>query len=81
MPGKLRSINIRVATNGWTADCDHEPDKSNKKNGGLCCYEPSTPAVFTDIDKLLSYVARELGSKKGVAEETRDFKIGKRKVA
>lgn len=57
--GKVRSVTITIAENGFTVNCDREPVKT-KGEAGPCCWEPSKPAVFNDGEAALAYVANEL---------------------
>jgi hypothetical protein len=59
--GKVRSVTIRVADNGFTVDCDREPVKTSKDKGMMYDYHPPKPTVFEDGQKALDYVAGELG--------------------
>lgn len=67
MAGKLRSIRIEVAANGYTVNCDHEPEPSKKDTP--CCGPSEKPSVFESTDSVLAYVKQQLngGQKYGKA--------------
>lgn len=69
----VRSIRIQVAHGGWTVEVEREPEK-NKKGESVCCWEPTTPSVFTDKDTMLKTVGDLL------PDAALKLKIGKRSV-
>lgn len=59
--GRLDTLRIEVAQNGWTLSCSYAP----KKKGGEVAYvAPGKPRVFGDLDELLDAVRAELEGKK-----------------
>jgi hypothetical protein len=69
--GKVRSVTITIAENGFTVNCDREPVKTKGNACNPCGWEPSKPAVFDGPDagaKALDYVARELKIDEEAAE-------------
>jgi len=69
----VRSIRIQVAHGGWTVDVEREPEK-NKKGESVCCWEPTTPSVYTDKSVMLKSVGDLLPT------SAPKLKIGKRTV-
>lgn len=61
--GKVRSIRIEVAENGFTVTCDRERVKTAGKSSDMYDYMPAKPAVFETGEGALDYVREELGIK------------------
>jgi hypothetical protein len=62
--GKLRGINISMATNGFSVTVDREPPEEKKGKGSDSCCTPWTPpptTVFTGKKELLAYLSQHLG--------------------
>ena len=60
-PGKLRSVVIDVAENGFTVRCTRETTAAKK--GDYPPYVPPKDFVFESAEAALEYVSKELGAK------------------
>lgn len=57
--GKLRSIRIECAENGYTVRCEHEQPKSTRGDMSMPYVEPKE-YVFEDAKSVLDYIGKKL---------------------
>ena len=58
--GRLRSVRVELAENGFTVRCEHEPERS--KGTAPDVYARDKEYVFENVAGVLKYIKEKLGA-------------------